>query len=197
MISFTRLPYKKNALDLVISENTLNFHYDKHHAAYVQKANELLENTYLKDKSLVEINKITAFDKDYTALFNNAAQVFNHEFYWQSLALNSKPSDSLMLKIEADFSSFLALKEALVARGMAQFGSGWVWLILKNGVLQVISTANADTPIASEDEIPLLCIDVWEHGYYLDYQNKRLDYLKNVVENALNWQFASENYDNI
>lgn len=195
-IQLPQLPYAENALEPVISKKTIQFHYEKHHQAYVQKTNELIEHTDLKDKTLEEIVLYAASDSVYTTLFNNAAQAWNHSFFWNSLKpANEKGEipEKLMKLIIQDFGSVENLKKELIQKGLAQFGSGWVWLVYENEHLKVISTSNADTPLTSGSQIPLLTIDVWEHAYYLDEQNRRGDYLSNLVERLLNWTFADQN----
>lgn len=195
-IQLPQLPYAENALEPIISEKTIQFHYGKHHQAYVQKTNELIERTDLKDKTLEEIVLYAASDSVYTTLFNNAAQAWNHSFFWNSLKpINEKKeiSEKLMKLIVQDFGSVENLKKELIQKGLAQFGSGWVWLVYENEHLKVISTSNAETPLTSGSQVPLLTIDVWEHAYYLDEQNRRGDYLSNLVEQLLNWTFADQN----
>jgi Fe-Mn family superoxide dismutase len=187
------LPYKEGALEPSISKKTVKFHYGKHHAGYVDKAGELIKNTPYASMSLEEIIRNTAGLPDKTALFNNAAQAWNHDFYWNSLKPGGgKPEGVLADKIKASFRSHDKLKKELVDAALAQFGNGWVWLVLDAGALKVVKTANADTPIVY-GQTPLLTIDVWEHAYYLDYQNQRAEYVKAVTDNLLNWDFASAN----
>lgn len=197
-IELPPLPYAESALEPVISTETVSFHYGKHQAGYVQKTNELIKGTDLENTSLEDIILIAASDTVYTTLFNNAAQAWNHEFYWNSLTSDPEKQQIpafLKKKIEEDFSSVEDLNNQLVEKGVAQFGSGWVWLVSENGHLKVVSTSNANTPLTTPDQKPLLCIDVWEHAYYLDEQNRRADYLKNVVSKRLNWTFAAENLE--
>lgn len=191
-----KLPYEPSALEPEISEKTVAVHYGKHHAGYVQKTNELIAGTELQDKSLDEIILTAAADEMYDMLFNNAAQVWNHNFFWQSLTPNEKeqrPSPKMMQKLIEDFGSFELFKNQFKKAGLDRFGSGWVWLIQsENGELQIKTTGNADTPLV-HGWIPLLCVDVWEHAYYLDYQNKRAAFLDKVVDKLLNWVFAERN----
>ena len=199
-IFLSELPYDENSLEPFISKQTIQFHYHKHHAGYVQKVNELIQNTDMADKTLDEIVIASSENVELKGLFNQSAQVWNHTFYWNSLCpvSNQQPlNKELEEMINRDFGSFDALKTELVNKGLTQFGSGWVWLILENGKLKVISTANAETPFTNPQQKPLLTIDVWEHAYYLDEQNKRADYLKNVVENVLNWNFAARNFNSV
>lgn len=197
MIELPDLPYEMNALEPYISERTLSFHYGKHHAAYVQKTNDLIKGTEFADKSLKELILIAASDTVLTPLFNNAAQSFNHDFYWKSL---SPTKQQISLKLEEalirDFGSVDNFKKEFVSAATGQFASGWAWLVAdKDDKLKIMTTSNAGTPLTHASLRPLLCLDVWEHAYYLDYQNKRPDYLKSVVDNLLNWDFALENYE--
>ncbi len=193
-INLPDLPYAKEALAPYISANTLDFHYGKHHKAYVDNLNKLIEGTELAGKSLEEIIKIAAKDSSKTGIFNNAAQVWNHSFYWQCLKKGGggTPGGAIAAKINATWESFDKFSEELKNAGMTQFGSGWAWLVLDGGQLKIIKTPNADTPIAHGQK-PLLTIDVWEHAYYLDYQNRRPDYLAAVIKNLINWDFANSN----
>jgi superoxide dismutase, Fe-Mn family len=195
-INLPNLPYPKDALAPYISANTLDFHYGKHHKAYVDNLNKLIEGTDLAGKSLEEIIQISAKDSSKTGIFNNAAQVWNHSFYWQCIKKGGgkTPSGTVAAKINAAWGSFDKFAEELKNAGMTQFGSGWAWLILDGGQLKITKTANADTPIAHGQK-PLLTIDVWEHAYYLDYQNRRPDYLAAVIQNLINWDFVNSNLD--
>jgi superoxide dismutase, Fe-Mn family len=188
------LPYAENALEPVISAKTLSFHYGKHHKTYVETTNKLIVGTELADRPLEEIVTATAGKADRVALFNNAAQAWNHQFYWQSLKPNGggSPPAALKQKIEESFGSLDACKKELSATAVGQFGSGWAWLVLEGAKLKVIKTANADTPL-TQGAKPLLTIDVWEHAYYLDYQNKRVDYANALIDKLLNWEFAARN----
>lgn len=193
-INLPDLPYAKEALAPYISANTLDFHYGKHHKAYVDNLNKLIEGTELAGKSLEEIIKIVVKDSSKTGIFNNAAQVWNHSFYWQCLKKGGggAPAGAIAAKITAAWGSFDKFAEELKNAGMTQFGSGWAWLVLENGQLKITKTPNADTPIAHGQK-PLLTIDVWEHAYYLDYQNRRPDYLVAVIQNLINWDFVNSN----
>jgi Fe-Mn family superoxide dismutase len=168
----------------------LEFHYGKHHQAYVDNLNKLISGTDLESKSLEEII-ISSFNQaENVAIFNNAAQVYNHDFYWQSLSPQIvTPGLEMMALINDSFGDLEKFKEQFLALALSQFGSGWAWLIIEEGKLKLIKTTNADTPIAHGQK-PLLVIDVWEHAYYLDYQNRRADYVKNILDNLLNWNFA-------
>jgi len=192
-ISLPPLPYAKDALAPYISANTLDFHYGKHHKAYVDNVNKLIEGTDLAEKSLEEIIKISAKDTAKTGIFNNAAQVWNHSFYWQCLKKNGgAPRGPVADKIKTVWGGFEKFADELKNAGITQFGSGWAWLVLEGNQLKITKTANADTPIAHGQK-PLLTIDVWEHAYYLDYQNRRPDYLAAVIQNLINWDFVNAN----
>ncbi len=192
-ISLPPLPYAKDALAPYISANTLDFHYGKHHKAYVDNVNKLIEGTDLAEKLLEEIIKISAKDTAKTGIFNNAAQVWNHSFYWQCLKKNGgAPRGPVADKIKTVWGGFEKFADELKNAGITQFGSGWAWLVLEDNQLKITKTANADTPIAHGQK-PLLTIDVWEHAYYLDYQNRRPDYLAAVIQNLINWDFVNAN----
>lgn len=188
------LPYADNALDPVISANTISFHYGKHHKGYVENLNKLVAGTELATLPLEKIITATAGKADKTAIFNNAAQVWNHTFYWSSLQPQGggEVPIALQQKIEASFGTLDACKKELVATAMSQFGSGWVWLVLDDDQLKVVKTSNADLPLTRGMK-PLLTIDVWEHAYYLDYQNRRVDYLNAVIDKLINWSFVAGN----
>jgi Fe-Mn family superoxide dismutase len=188
------LPYADNALDPVISANTLGFHYVKHHKTYVDNLNKLVAGTDLADMSLEKIITSTAGKADKVGIFNNAAQVWNHTFYWNSLSPKGggEPPASLKQKIETAFGSVEVCKKELATAATTQFGSGWAWLVNDGDRLQVIKTGNADLPLTKGMK-PLLTIDVWEHAYYLDYQNRRADYVNAVLDKLINWGFAADN----
>jgi superoxide dismutase, Fe-Mn family len=189
------LPYAKNALEPHMSANTFDFHHGKHHNAYVVNLNGLLDGNPLAGKSLEDIIKATAGDASKAGIFNNAAQVWNHTFFWSSMkpAGGGKPSGALAEKIDADFGSFDKFKDAFKAAGATQFGSGWAWLVVgAGGKLEVVKTPNAETPM-TQGKTPLLTCDVWEHAYYLDYQNRRPDFLASFLDNLANWDFAAAN----
>jgi Fe-Mn family superoxide dismutase len=188
------LPYADNALEPVISANTLSFHYGKHHKTYVDNLNNLVANSDLAGQSLEQIIQATAGQADKAAIFNNAAQVWNHMFYWHSLKPNGggEPSFALKQKIEASFGSLDACKKEFATAAMTQFGSGWAWLILDGDKITVAKTGNADSPLTKHMR-PLLTIDVWEHAYYLDYQNRRADYVNTILDKLINWDFAAAN----
>jgi Fe-Mn family superoxide dismutase len=188
------LPYADNALDPVISANTLSFHYGKHHRAYVDNLNKLIVGTEFAEMPLEKIILATAGKTEKAAIFNNAAQTWNHTFYWNSLKPNGggEPPAALKQQIEASFGSVDACKKELAAAAVAQFGSGWAWLVLEGGKLKVTKTANAEVPLTMAMK-PILTVDVWEHAYYLDYQNRRADYTNAVLDKLLNWEFALQN----
>jgi superoxide dismutase, Fe-Mn family len=188
------LPYEQSALQPVISANTLSFHYGKHHKTYVDTLNKLVAGTQFSDMSLEQIIKATADQADHTAIFNNAAQAWNHTFYWHSLRPKGggEPPAVLERLMESSFGSFEACKKELAGAATGQFGSGWAWLVLDGGKLKVVKTGNAHTPLTQAAK-PLLTIDVWEHAYYLDYQNRRADYVNAVLDSLVNWEFAAEN----
>ncbi|SFP33687.1 superoxide dismutase, Fe-Mn family [Nitrosomonas cryotolerans] len=187
------LPYADNALEPVISAHTLSFHYGKHHKAYVDNLNNLVTGTEFAGQSLEKIILATAGRADKAAIFNNAAQVWNHMFYWHSLSPNGgQPSAVLKQKIEASFGSLDACKKEFATAAMTQFGSGWAWLVLDGDKISVAKTANADSPLTKNIR-PLLTIDVWEHAYYLDYQNRRVDYVNTILDKLINWDFANAN----
>ena len=193
-ISLPELPYGKDALAPHISSNTLDFHHGKHHKAYVDNLNKLITGTDLAEKSLEEIIKIAVGDSAKAGIFNNAAQIWNHSFYWQCLKKSGggSPTGAIAAKINAVWGSYDKFAEELKNAGVTQFGSGWAWLVLEDGQLKITKTANADTPLAHGQK-PLLTIDVWEHAYYLDYQNRRPDYLTAVIQNLINWDFVNAN----
>jgi Fe-Mn family superoxide dismutase len=191
-ITLPELPYQEDALSPHISGKTLEFHYGKHHNAYVVNGNKLLEGAELANEALETIIKKTAGDPSKQAIFNNVAQVWNHSFYWKCMKPGGggPPTGPIAQKIDADFGGFEKFSEAFKNAGATQFGSGWAWLVLKDDKLQVVKTANADTPVAQGLK-PLLTVDVWEHAYYLDYQNRRPDYLNVFVEKLINWDFVN------
>jgi Fe-Mn family superoxide dismutase len=186
------LPYAKNALEPHISAKTLEFHHGKHHKAYVDNANKLLSGTGLEKEDPEKILKEVAGDASRIGIFNNVAQAWNHAFFWNCLKAGGggRPTGKVAKQIDADFGSYEKFTEDLKNGGVTQFGSGWVWLVLKSGRLEVMKTANADTPVAHGIK-PLLTIDVWEHAYYLDYQNRRPDFLQAVIDNLINWEFVN------
>jgi Fe-Mn family superoxide dismutase len=188
------LPYAENALDPVISASTIGFHYGKHHKGYVDALNKLVAGTELANLTLEALIIETAGKADKVAIFNNAAQTWNHTFYWRSLRPKGGggPGAALKQRIEASFGNLDACKKELATAATTQFGSGWAWLVLDADKLKVVKTGNAETPLATGVR-PLLTIDVWEHAYYLDYQNRRADYVNAVLDKLINWGFATDN----
>ena len=182
------LPYPEDALAPVISAETLSLHHGKHHKKYIDTMNQLLEKEHVQAKTLEDVVRSSK-----GKLFNNAAQAWNHDFYWKSLSPKSAaPSGALKQRLERDFGSYEKFAEKFAAAADGQFGSGWAWLIDKDGRLEVVATANADTPMAHGARC-LLALDVWEHAYYVDYRNQREKYVQAVIEKRLNWEFAGEN----
>jgi Fe-Mn family superoxide dismutase len=196
LIELPPLPYEQNALQPVISANTLGFHYGKHHKAYVDTLNKLIVGTEFADMPLEKIVKATAGQTDRAAIFNNAAQAWNHSFYWRSLKPKGGGAPPAVLKqlMDSFFGSVEACKKELANAAMGQFGSGWAWLAHDGDKLKILKTGNANTPFAQGTRV-LLTIDVWEHAYYLDYQNRRADYVNGVLDRLINWEFAAENLD--
>ena len=188
------LPYDEGALSPVISSQTMDFHYGKHHKAYVEKLNELVANTRFAAMTLDDVVTASWKEPGSRPIFNNAAQAWNHTFFWACLTPHGgPPAGKLKQDIDRDFGSFDKFKEEFVKHGVDQFGSGWVWLIADGGKLKIQTTPDAETPMA-EGKTCILAIDVWEHAYYLDYQNRRPDFLKAVTDKLLNWDFALQNY---
>ena len=196
-ITLPPLPYAEDALAPTISARTMSLHYGKHHRGYVDKLNGLIEGTRFADRPLDEIVKATYRDTHQKAIFNNAAQAWNHTFFWNSLRpAGGEPSGGLAKAIDRDFGGYEAFLKQFVDMGSQHFGSGWVWLVAGKDRLAIETTPDAVTPMA-EGKTCLLAIDVWEHAYYLDYQNRRLDFLKAVAGNLLNWEFAARNFAGI
>ena len=185
------LPYAQDALAPHVSAKTMSFHYGKHHQAYVDNLNKLISGTAWAGRPLDKIVRETAGAADKAAVFNNAAQAWNHTFFWQSMKAGGggKPTGGLLKQIEKTFQSFDEFKKAFLTAALAQFGSGWVWLVQEGGTLKISKTANADTP-AAHGQTALLACDVWEHAYYLDYQNRRKDFVEAFLESLANWEFA-------
>ena len=195
--SFTlpKLPYEESALEPVISSRTLSFHHGKHHAGYVAKLNELVEGTPFVGRPLEEVVKRSAQDPKAKLIFNNAAQAWNHAFYWRSMRPmgDGIPGSLLASAIKRDFGGLMEFRTAFTKAAAGEFGSGWAWLVAdKDGILKIATTDDADTPIV-RGEKPLLVIDVWEHAYYLDYQNRRPDYISAWLDKLANWEFAEKN----
>ena len=193
--TLTDLPFDRNALDPHMSAETFEFHHGKHHKAYVDKANGLIGDTDLEGASLTEVIRAAHQRRD-KSLFNNTAQIWNHSFFWQCLAPagSTRPSGKLRDMISSDFGGEQQLLDQLTKESVNHFASGWGWLILNNGKLEVTSLHDADTPVA-HGMTPLLTIDVWEHAYYIDYRNDRAKFVKSVLENIINWDFVAQNLD--
>ena len=182
-------PYEMNALEPHISQNTVEFHYLKHHKTYVDNLNKLISGTEFESMPLEEIIRETAGKSQYTPIFNNAAQAWNHAFFWKSMTKNGggEPSEQLLKDIVADFGSFDNFKTEFKNAAVSQFGSGWAWLVRNHeGKLSVLKTANADNPLVYGLH-PLITVDVWEHAYYLDYQNRRADFVDAFLNHLVNW----------
>ena len=190
------LPFDPKALEPHMSANTLSFHHGKHHAAYVTNYNNLTKDSPYADKPLEAVLQEVAGKADKVGVFNNGAQVWNHTFFWNSLAAGGggKPSGKIAGKIDSDLGGYDKFVEAFKTAATTQFGSGWAWLVLDKGKLAVAKTANADTPLV-HGQTPLLTIDVWEHAYYLDYQNRRPDFVQGFLDHLLNWRFVEQNLE--
>ena len=188
------LPYGENALEPVISARTISFHYGKHHKGYVDNLNKLIAGTEFANMPLEKIILATSGKPDRVSIFNNAAQMWNHNFYWRSLRPGGggDPPIALMRMIKSSFGSLDVCRKELADAAVTQFGSGWAWLVLDGNKLKVVKTGNADNPMTRGMK-PLITIDVWEHAYYLDYQNRRADYVNAVIGKLINWEFAAGN----
>jgi superoxide dismutase, Fe-Mn family len=193
LLKLPELPYEMRALEPHVSERTLEFHHGKHHATYVQKANDAIKGTPLEKKTLEEIIQ-QSFKEKNAAVFNNAAQVWNHTFFWNCMTPGggNEPTGDLAKRISADFGSFDLFCEKFEEAAVSQFGSGWAWLVEDGGKLAVTKTPNAENPLVHGKK-PLLTVDVWEHAYYLDYQNRRPDFVKAFLEHLANWEFVEQN----
>jgi len=193
-IELPPLPYAQDALAPVISAQTLSFHYGKHHKAYVDNLNKLVAGTDLSETPLEALIKAVAGKSDKAGVFNNAAQVWNHTFFWNSMKPNGggAPSGAVAKAIDASFGSYDNFKKEFSNAAMTQFGSGWAWLVADKGQLKIAKTPNAETPLTT-GQTALLTVDVWEHAYYLDYQNRRADFVAAVIDKLLNWEFANAN----
>jgi len=185
------LPWQENALEPVISARTIGLHYGKHHAAYVKKLNELVAGTRYAELPLEQVIAATAGNAETAKIFNNAAQTWNHTFFWDCLRPGGggQPPRELARTLEQSFGDYSRFKEKFAQAAVDQFGSGWAWLVARGDKLEVISTSNAQTPIAM-GATPILTIDVWEHAYYVDYENRRPDFVNAVIDKLLNWDFA-------
>lgn len=195
-ITLPPLPYARDALAPFISSETLDFHYGKHHQAYVDNLNGLTKGTAMENAGLEQIIR-DSLKGGQQGIFNNAAQVWNHTFYWHSMkpAGGGRPAagSNIAKLIDQAFGSYEAFREAFATAGKTQFGSGWAWLVSNHGKLEVRKTPNAETPLTDAGVVPLLTMDVWEHAYYLDYQNKRPGYIDQFLDGLVNWSFAEEN----
>jgi len=188
------LPYAPNALEPYISSRTMDFHYGKHHQAYVTNLNNLADNTKFETASLKDIVTATANNEELLGIFNNAAQAWNHKFFWKSMKPNGggDPEGDLAMRLEQAFGSFDKFKEQFKQAAVTQFGSGWAWLVWDGSGLHITKTSNAHSPLV-DGLTPLLTCDVWEHAYYLDYQNRRPDFVQAFLDHLVNWDFAAEN----
>jgi len=193
------LPYPHDGLASVLSPSTVDAHYGQHHKGYVTKLNELIKGTPFAEMSLEKIILETAHKENERSIFNNAAQVWNHDFYWKSLnpKAEHQPVGSLAKAVERSFGTYEEFSRQFIQAGVEQFGSGWIWLCSDSyGKVQITRSANAQNPLLMELK-PLLTVDVWEHAYYLDFQSHRTDYLEEVVSRLLDWDFADENYEDV
>jgi len=188
------LPYPDTALEPIYSAKTISFHHGKHHKAYVDNLNKLVAGTPLEGKTLEEIIKAVADDPAKAGVFNNAAQIWNHTFFWNSMKPGGggKPSGALAEMIDEAFGSYEKFAEQFKAAAVGRFGSGWAWLVMEGGALKIVATPNAETPI-TKGQTPLITVDVWEHAYYLDYQNRRPDFVQAFLDHLVNWDFATAN----
>jgi Fe-Mn family superoxide dismutase len=195
LFTLIQLPFKEDALEPSISAHTISFHYGKHHAGYVKTLNKLVEGTVYSGLPLEEVIIKSAKEPKAVAIFHNAAQVWNHNFYWLSMDAKGggEPSGALKVLIEKSFGTFQAFREVFSKAALGAFGSGWIWLVInQQGKLEILATQNADTPITGSNR-PLITLDVWEHAYYLDFQNRRTDYIDAWFDRLVNWRFAEKN----
>jgi superoxide dismutase, Fe-Mn family len=188
------LPYAEDALEPACSARTISFHYGKHHKTYVDTLNKLTDGTELANKSLEEVIGAVAGDASKTPVFNNAAQVWNHTFFWKGMKPGGggAPTGDVAARIASAFGSYEKFVEDFKAAGMGRFGSGWAWLVREGDQLKIVSTPNAEMPVPPGSK-PLLTVDVWEHAYYLDYQNRRVDWLQAFFDSLVNWDFVAKN----
>ena len=193
-IELPPLPYAPDALAPVISAETMSFHYGKHHKAYVDNLNKLVAGTEHADTPLEKLIAAVAGKADKAGMFNNAAQVWNHTFFWNSMKPGGggAPSGAIAGAIDGAFGSYENFKKEFTNAAVTQFGSGWAWLVADKGAVKLVKTPNAETPL-TQGVTPLLTIDVWEHAYYLDYQNRRPDFVTAVIDKLINWDFANAN----
>jgi len=192
--SLPPLPYPEDALEPDYSARTISFHYGKHHKAYVDNLNKLIAGTEWEDKPLEEIIRLAAADPAKVGVFNNAAQVWNHTFFWQCMKPQGggRPTGKLAQMLDEAFGSYEKFAEQFKATAVGRFGSGWGWLVLEGGALKLVSTPNAETPL-TKGQVALLTVDVWEHAYYLDYQNRRPDFVQAFLDKLVNWDFVAKN----
>jgi Fe-Mn family superoxide dismutase len=190
------LPYPKDALAPHMSAETLDFHHDKHHRAYVTALNKLIEGSPLANASLEDIMRKSANDEKTAPIFNNAAQTWNHTFFWNSMKPQGggKPSDQLASRLDQAFQGLDNFRAEFKKAAEGQFGSGWAWLVVDRGKLKIVKTANADTPLVHR-QAPLLACDVWEHAYYIDYRNRRGDFVQVFLDHLINWEFVARNLE--
>ncbi len=186
------LPYAEDALQPYISAETISFHYGRHHAGYVKMANSLVKGSVFEDNSFEEIIKLTSGKKGHVPIFNNVAQAWNHAFFWKCMKPGGggSPKGKLAKKVKDSFGSLDVFKEEFITTANSQFGSGWTWLVLDGDKLKVVKTSNADTPLTHGLK-PVFAVDVWEHAYYLDYQNRRADFVEKVLDHLANWDFVA------
>ena len=189
------LEYDFGALEPHISGQVMELHHGKHHKTYVDNTNRMIAGTELASASLEDVVRAAAGKPDKKGLFNNAAQVWNHSFYWKSLSPKGggQPTGKLLAMVQSDFGDFAKFKEELAKAAVTQFGSGWAWVVAEGGKLKVLQTPNAETPLTNPAQKALAAIDVWEHAYYVDYRNKRPDYVNAVLDKLVNWEFAAQN----
>ena len=190
------LPFDKDALGDHMSAETLDYHHGKHHRAYIEKTNKMAAEKGLSGASLVEVIRAAREGND-QGLFNNSGQAWNHSFFWQCLAPagSTKPEGQLLSLIEESFGDVATMLEKLKAESVGHFASGWGWLVLNNGKLEITSLHDGDSPVAYEGMQPLFTLDVWEHAYYIDYRNARPDFADKVLNNIVNWDFVAQNLD--
>jgi len=205
MFKILNLPYNKNSLEPYISQNAMSFHYDKHHQTYCDNLNNLSKDTEYEKLSLIDVVKLANVNKIKSgkdlSIFNNAAQVLNHDFYWSCMkkSENSEPSGAILELINKDFDQIDLFKEQFVNNAISQFGSGWCWTVFdkNNNKIEIIKTSNAEAPFCDDNKLPLFVVDVWEHAYYLDYQNKRLQYVRDFINHLVNWDFVNNLLSNV
>ena len=196
--TLTPLPFGTSDLEPVMSKRTLEFHHDKHHAGYVKKLNQLTEGTAFADMKLEAVIQATAGKAEHKQIFNNAAQIWNHDFFWQCLQPSggAQPQGKFAEQLASEFGGFAQFAEKFTATAVQQFGSGWTWLVADKGKLKILSTHDADLPLTSNQH-PLLTCDIWEHAYYLDYQNEREKFVRTFIDKLANWQFATTRFEQL